>query len=212
MDLLIDLDNTVYSESDAIFSQVDLKMKRFIAAELKVDYQEAYRIQKKYFKENGTTLRGLMLHHNIKPKPFLDYVHDIDLSAIKENLILKKLLKSYSGKKIIFTNGTFRHAENVLKKVGVYEYIDNIFDIVDAKYIPKPEKITYEKVIKKYKLISSNTIMLDDIPSNLLTAYKLGIKTILIKKNNKLKYDFIDYISCDISIVINKLINGDIFR
>ena len=211
MDLLIDLDNTVYSESDSIFSQVDLKMKRFIASELNVDYQKAYRIQKKYFKENGTTLRGLMLHHNIKPKPFLDYVHDIDLSAIKENLVLKKLLKSYGGKKIIFTNGTFRHAENVLKKVGIYEYIDNIFDIVDAKYIPKPEKITYEKVIEKYKLLPSKTIMLDDIPSNLLTAHKLGVKTILIKKNNQLKYNYIDYISCDISEVINKLINGDIF-
>ena len=212
MDLLIDLDNTVYSESDAIFAQVDLKMKRFIAEKLKVDYQKAYKIQKKYFKEYGTTLRGLMLHHNIKPKPFLDYVHDIDLSAIKENLSLRNLLKSYSGKKIIFTNGTFRHAENVLKKVGIYECIDNIFDIVDAKYIPKPEKITYEKVIEKYKLLPPNTIMLDDIPSNLLTAYKIGIKTILIKKNNKLKYDYIDYISCDISEVINKLINGDIFK
>ena len=212
MDLLIDLDNTVYSESDAIFAQVDLKMKRFIASELNVDYQKAYRIQKKYFKENGTTLRGLMLHHNIKPKPFLDYVHDIDLSAIKKNLVLKKLLKSYGGKKIIFTNGTFRHAENVLKKVGIYEYIDNIFDIVEAQYIPKPEKITYEKVIEKYKLFPSNTIMLDDIPSNLLTAYKLGIKTILIKNKNQQKYDYIDYISCDISEVINKLINGDIFK
>ena len=108
LDLLIDLDNTIYSESEKIFSQVDSRMKEFISNILKVDLKKAYLIQKKYFRENGTTLRGLMIHHNIKPEPFLSYVHDIDLSSIKQNLKLKKLLKEYKGKKVIFTNGTLK--------------------------------------------------------------------------------------------------------
>ena len=64
-DLLIDLDNTVYPEDSNIFAQIDLKMKSFIAKNLNVSLDEAFKIQKKYFFNNGTTLRGLMLYHNV---------------------------------------------------------------------------------------------------------------------------------------------------
>ena len=134
-DLLIDLDNTIYSETEDIFSQIDLKMKSFISSELNVNTKKAYEIQKKYFFKYGTTLRGLMINHNIKPSFFLKYVHNINLKPIKKNLDLKSELKRFKGKKIIFTNGTTEHAINVLKKVGVFKEIDNIFDI---KYISYP--------------------------------------------------------------------------
>ena len=83
-DLLIDLDNTIYSETEEIFSQIDLKMKSFISTELNVTLEKAYNIQKKYFLKYGTTLRGLMINHNIKPSFFLKYVHDINLKPIKK--------------------------------------------------------------------------------------------------------------------------------
>ena len=69
-DLLIDLDNTIYSETEDIFSQIDLKMKSFISSELNVNLKKAYEIQKKYFLKYGTTLRGLMMNHNVKPHIF----------------------------------------------------------------------------------------------------------------------------------------------
>ena len=200
LDLLIDLDNTVYPESSEIFSQIDKKMKEFISKNLSVNIEEAFIIQKKYFKEEGTTLRGLMLHHNIKPAPFLKYVHDINLASINKNLELKKFLKNYSGKKIIFTNGTKEHAVNVLSKVSILESIDSIFDIVNANYIPKPNSISYEKVITKYSLKPKNTVMFDDIPVNLKTANKIGIKTVLIKKEleKNRTFDYIDIVSDDL--------------
>ena len=42
LDLLIDLDNTIYSESEKIFSQVDSRMKEFISKKLEVDSKKAY--------------------------------------------------------------------------------------------------------------------------------------------------------------------------
>ena len=90
-----------------------------------------------------------MLYHNIKPEPFLNYVHDIDLSSIKNNPKLIAILKQYTGKKIIFTNGSQDHAIKVLQRVGIKEYINDIFDIIDADYIPKPEIVTYKKVLEK---------------------------------------------------------------
>ena len=50
-DLLIDLDNTIYCEDSKIFSQIDFKMKTFIASKLQLSLEEAYLIQKKYFKK-----------------------------------------------------------------------------------------------------------------------------------------------------------------
>ena len=203
LDLLIDLDNTVYPESSKIFSQIDKKMKEFISKNLSVSIEEAFRIQKKYFKENGTTLHGLMLHHNIKPSPFLKYVHNINLASIKRNIELKNFLKNYSGKKIIFTNGTKEHAVNVLSKVSILENIDSIFDIVNADYVPKPNSMSYKKVMTKYNLSPRNTVMFDDIPGNLKTANKIGIKTVLIKKELE-KYRTFDYID----IVSDDLLKG----
>ena len=212
-DLLIDLDNTIYSETEEIFSQIDLKMKSFISSNLNINIEKAYDIQKKYFFKYGTTLRGLMLNHNIKPSYFLKYVHNIDLNPIKKNLKLKSEMKKIKGRKIIFTNGTTEHATNVLKKVGVFEEVDDIFDIKDADYIPKPNLLPYKKVVNKFKIIPHNTIMIDDIKANLVTAKKLGIKTIHVtKQTSKSVKNNIDYEFSDILSIIKKINNKEIFN
>ena len=209
-DLLIDLDNTVYPEDSNIFAQIDLKMKSFIAKNLNVSLDEAFKIQKKYFVNNGTTLRGLMLYHNIQPEEFLNYVHEIDLTSIKKNEELSDELKKYNGKKIIFTNGSDKHAEKVLKKIGLDKTIDHIFDIIKADYIPKPDISTYQKVIKEYSLDPDKTIMIDDLPNNLKTAKELGIKTVLIKKDffNSKTNNYIDIICANLLDAIKKINKG----
>ena len=209
-DLLIDLDNTVYPEDSNIFAQIDLKMKSFIAKDLNVSLDEAFKIQKKYFVNNGTTLRGLMLYHNVQPEEFLNYVHKIDLTSIKKNEELRDELKKYNGKKIIFTNGSDEHAKKVLKKIGLNNSIDHIFDIVKADYIPKPDISTYKKVIKEYCLDPKKTIMIDDLPNNLKTAKELGIKTVLIKRDffNSNTHNYIDIICNDLLDTIKKINKG----
>ena len=209
-DLLIDLDNTVYPEDSNIFAQIDLKMKSFIAKNLNVSLDEAFKIQKKYFVNNGTTLRGLMLYHNIQPEEFLNYVHEIDLTSIKKNEELSDELKKYKGKKIIFTNGSDKHAKKVLKKIGLDKTIDHIFDIIKADYIPKPDISTYQKVIKEYSLDPDKTIMIDDLPNNLKTAKELGIKTVLIKKKifNSKTHNYIDIMCTNLLDTIKKINKG----
>ena len=211
-DLLIDLDNTVYPEDSNIFSLIDVRMKSFISKNLNVSLEKSYEIQKKYFMENGTTLKGLMLYHNIKPEPFLNYVHDIDLSSIQKNPKLITVLKEYNGKKIIFTNGSQDHAIKVLQKVGIKQYINDIFDIIDAEYIPKPDIRTYKKVLKKFNLIPEKTIMIDDLPSNLKTAKELGINTVLInqKHNSKNTHDYINLVCSNLLETIIKINEGKI--
>ena len=211
-DLLIDLDNTVYPENSNIFSLIDIRMKSFISKNLNVSLEKSYEIQKKYFMENGTTLKGLMLYHNIKPEPFLNYVHDIDLSSIQNNPKLIAILKEYKGKKIIFTNGSQDHAIKVLQKVGIKQYINDIFDIIDAEYIPKPDIRTYKKVLKKFNLIPEKTIMIDDLPSNLKTAKELGINTVLINQKHDIKntHNYINLVCSNLLETIIKINEGKI--
>ena len=82
---IFDLDNTLYSAETGIFDQVDQLMGQFISKHLNLEMPEAKKLQKEYFKEHGTTLRGLMDNHNIDPELFLNEVHKLDYSIISPN-------------------------------------------------------------------------------------------------------------------------------
>ena len=76
---VFDLDNTLYPPGCNLFHQVDMRMRAFIADYFDIDEDEAYKLQKRYFRDYGTTLNGLMRNHDMQPDAFLDYVHDIDV-------------------------------------------------------------------------------------------------------------------------------------
>ena len=111
-----DLDNTLYCANSGIFDQIHKKMGEFISKNLKVNLKKAKFLQKKYFIENGTTLHGLMTNHNINPKEFLSYVHDIDFSIVKPDEELNNLIKKIQGRKIVFTNANISYVEKILRK------------------------------------------------------------------------------------------------
>ena len=108
---VFDLDNTLYSPEEEIFSQIDKKMTEFIISKFNVDEEEAFNIQKKYFLEYGTTLSGLMKRKNIDPDEFLEFVHDINLEILKPNNKLTSIIEKLPGDKFVFTNGS----KNMLK-------------------------------------------------------------------------------------------------
>ena len=135
---IFDLDNTLYSGQTQVFSEVDKKMSSFISEKFNVDLVKAKEIQKKYFYEYGTTLSGLMKQDGIDPHDFLEFVHDIDISWLPKDLKLREELIKIKEKKIIFTNGSHAHVENVTKQLGIDGLFDGAFDITDANYVPKP--------------------------------------------------------------------------
>ena len=138
---VFDLDNTLYPASCRLFDQIDRRMGEFISQTLGVDKMEAKRLQKAFFYEHGTTLRGLMTVYGIEPNAFLDYVHDIDHSVVKPDPALGAAILRLPGKKYIFTNGSRSHAERVAGRLGFPTHFTDIFDIVDANLVPKPERL-----------------------------------------------------------------------
>ena len=189
---LFDLDNTLYSGATKVFDQVDKKMSEFISQKLNISKEEARKIQKNYFVEYNTTLNGMIKNHKIDASEFLKFVHDIDLSFLKRDSQLEEQIKKIRGKKIIFTNGSREHAENVTKRLGIDSYFDDIFDIESADFIPKPSLITYKKIIEKYKIEPQYSIFIEDIARNLKPAYELGMKTVWIENDEPWAAEFSD--------------------
>ena len=181
---IFDLDNTLYPPEENIFSQIDQRMTSFIADNLKISNEEAFNIQKQNFIDHGTTLAGFMNSGNdkINPDKFLEFVHDINLSSLKEDNDLRRILLLLPGKKYIFTNGTKKHAENVLKKLNLENIFHSIFGIKEANYLPKPNIETYNLFLKTHKVDPKTSIMFEDMGRNLIPAKKLGMKTVLLER------------------------------
>lgn len=178
---IFDLDNTLYPASSNLFSQVDRRMTAFIADRFGLPHDEARAMQKRYFRDHGTTLRGLMVEHDVDPVGFLDYVHDIDLTPVDPSPALDEALGALPGRRVIYTNGSCRHAENVLDRLGVAHRFEDIFDIVAADYIPKPDPRPYEIMVRRFGITPSAACMVEDIARNLVPAAALGMATVWVR-------------------------------
>ena len=174
---IFDLDNTLYNGQTKVFSEVDKKMSSYISKKLNINLIEAKELQKKYFYENGTTLSGLMKHNNIDPYEFLEFVHEIDISWLPKDELLRNELIKIKEKKFIFTNGSHSHVKNVTEQLGISDLFDGAFAITDANFIPKPLKEPYKKIIEKFDIDPTKSILIEDIAHNLEQAKNLGMKT-----------------------------------
>ena len=183
--LLLDLDGVCYGKHnnyslEKVFGQVSQRMTMFISERLKIDMEEAKKLQTDYFYKYNTSFNGLMIHHDILPEEFLKYVHTIDLSFMKEDKIMRNELEKLDMEKFIFTNGSAEHAKNILTHLGVYDLFgrDKVFDIKDAGYVPKPEAKTFDLMVKKFGLDPKETIYIEDIAKNLSIGYERGCATV----------------------------------
>jgi len=178
---IFDLDNTLYSASLGVFDQIDARMKAFVARELDLSPEDAFKLQKKYFHAHGTTLRGLMLNHGTDPDAFLDYVHDIDHDVLDADHRLEKAIAALPGRKLVFTNGTAYHAGRVIERLGVTRHIEAIFDIRSADYMPKPSTEPYDKLLREHDVTPARAAMFEDSLANLKPAAALGMTTVWVR-------------------------------
>ena len=183
---VFDLDNTLYSATIALFSQIDERMRSYIAAFLGLPIDNAYALQKQYFREYGTSLRGLMHVHGMEPEPFLDHVHDIDVSVLPANPALEAALAALPGRKLIYTNASTLHAVRVMERLGVAHHFDAVFDIVEAAYQPKPEPAPYGSLVSRFGLNPSSTVMVEDMARNLAPAAAMGMITAWVRTGSEL--------------------------
>jgi putative hydrolase of the HAD superfamily len=178
---VFDLDNTLYPARCNLFDQIDRRMAAYISGRLGLDEVAARRLQKRYYHEHGTTLRGLMLHHGIDPAHYLDYVHDIDMSPVPPSPALDRALAALDGRKLIFTNGSVAHAERVVARLGIAHHFEAVFDIAAGDYLPKPHREVYRRFVTRHGVESRRAAMFEDTAANLRPAAALGMTTVWVR-------------------------------
>ena len=182
---IFDLDNTLYPASCDLFEQVRVRIGGFIAERFGLDIEAARALQRKYFMDYGTTLRGLMTEDGVSPTEFLDYVHDIDVTAVTPNPELDETLAALDGRKLIFTNASTAHAERVMDRLGVSRHFEAVVDIVASDYLPKPDQRAYDRMIDAHGIDPSSAVMVEDMAVNLVPAHAMGMTTVWVKTKHE---------------------------
>ena len=165
---VFDLDNTLYPHHLNLWQQVDDRIRAYIADFLKVPHEQAFRIQKDYYKRYGTTMRGLMTEHGLKPDDYLEFVHQIDHSPLVPNPALGAALEKLPGRKLILTNGTRAHADAVMRRLEIHQHFEDVFDIAAADLDPKPLPQVYERFLKRHDVDPRKAAMFEDLARNLV--------------------------------------------
>lgn len=180
---IFDLDNTLYPVTKDLLSEIDAQMSRFVSNFLNIDSHESRKVQKKYFREYGLTLRGLMIHHKLDPAVFLKEMVPKNLEKIQPNPDLGRIINTLPGRKLIYTNSAREHAELVLERLGIRSVFEGVFDIKAANYVPKPAEEPYQKMCDQFFIEPHTALMVDDIARNLRPASALGMTTVWLQTN-----------------------------
>lgn len=177
---IFDLDNTLYPAACNLFAQIDERMDRFIVDRFGLDREAAHRLRKDLLASHGTTMNGLMREHDVPAQDFLAFVHDIDLSPVEPSARLDAALHRLPGRKLVYTNGDVPHARRVLNRLGAHHHFTDIFDIVAADYVPKPDPVPYAVLIDRLGIAPDSAVMVEDMIRNLEPAAALGMTTIWV--------------------------------
>lgn len=179
--ILFDLDNTLYPPERELFSLIDVRINRYMIDVVGIAHEEVDGLRRRYWREYGATLQGLMRHYGADPEDYLEYVHDVDVAArLTCDQTLREAIDGISWRKAVFTNGSDGHARRVLASLGLQDLFEEIFDIRVASYMPKPSPAPYLKVIERLGVRAERCVMVEDSAENLRTAKELGMGTILV--------------------------------
>ncbi|MGA2893878.1 MAG: pyrimidine 5'-nucleotidase [Xanthobacteraceae bacterium] len=177
---VFDLDNTLYPHHLNLWQQVDERIRDYIVGFLKVTHDEAFRMQKDYYRRYGTTMRGLMEEHGLQPDEFLEIVHQIDHSPLTPNPALGAAIAKLPGRKFILTNGTRHHADAVLRRLEIDRHFEDVFDIKAAEFEPKPGPRVYERFLERHHVDPARSAIFEDLARNLEVPHALGMITVLV--------------------------------
>lgn len=191
---IFDLDDTLHDASAHIFPVMNRAMTQYMMDALDLDEPAAHKMRQHYWRIYGATLKGLMRHHDIDPHHFLNETHRFE--NLSELVIqakrLRHMLQGLPGRKLVFTNAPRNYATRVLELLGIDDVFELIFSVESTKFHAKPSTRGFQQLLKTIKVKACDCIMLEDSLPALMTAKRLGMKTIWVSKQLK-KPNFVDY-------------------
>lgn len=180
--LFFDLDDTLYPSASGLWEAIGLRINAFMTDRLGIPANKVIQIRDQFLQQYGTTLNGLISNYQVDPFEYLSYVHDVQMESFLEpDPELKSMLAGLPQKRVIYTNASEDHANQVLELLGIQSCIDQIIDIVALEFINKPRPESYERALSLCAVDEPGTcVLVDDRAVNLLPASLLGMTTVLV--------------------------------
>lgn len=175
---VFDLDNTLYPPSAELFKRMDARFSAYVSRLTGLEEKAALRLCADYWQAYGSTLAGLMAHHDVDPHHFLADVHDIDISHLVEEPALTKSITALPGRKIVYTNGSANHAKRVLAARNLTRCFDAVYGVEQAAFKPKPTHDAFATVFAKDGITPQAAAMFEDEARNLAVPHALGMRTV----------------------------------
>ncbi len=184
---LFDLDNTLHNASAHILPHINRAMTAYICQHLGITESAASLLRNAYWLRYGATLQGLIRHHTIDPLHFLQQTHDMpDLARmVVSERRLCAVLQNLPGRKLIFSNAPLQYTESVLAIVGIRHCFDTVYTVERLRFQPKPATAGFLRLLKNERLDPRQCIMVEDMLPNLVTAKRLGMKTVWVSASRR---------------------------
>jgi putative hydrolase of the HAD superfamily len=201
---VFDLDNTLYPPSADLFGQMDDRFSAYVARLTGLKHADALTLCKEYWDSYGSTLSGLIAHHDVDPHHFLADVHDIDISHLREDAALRDAISGLSGRRIVYTNGSENHAKRVLAARGLTRVFDAVYGVEHADFKPKPSHDAFASIFAKDGVQPLKSAMFEDEVRNLEVPHALGMRTVHVHPVPAI-HDYVQHHTDDLSDFLSQL-------
>lgn len=164
--LLLDLDNTLYSESYGLEHEVFRRMTRYAAARIGVSFEEAVEIRRSRMARYGTTLEWLMSDYGFADiEGYFKAIHpEGEEEPLSPDPALGRLLDAIPLPKAIFTNAPREHADRFLARLGVADRFEAVYDIRFNNLVGKPHRDAVVRVCSACGVSPEEAVFVDDVP------------------------------------------------
>ena len=177
---VFDLDNTLYPPSADLFGLMDARFSRYVTRLTGLEKDQAIKLCHSYWESYGSTLVGLMEHHDVDPHDFLADVHDVDISHLTPCEDLIAAVRALPGRKVVYTNGSHNHAKRVLAARGLTRVFDAVYGVEHADFKPKPTHDAFAKIFSTDGIVTKTGAMFEDEQRNLKVPHAMGMQTVLV--------------------------------
>ena len=179
--IFFDLDDTLYPASSGLWNVLKTRMSDYMRERMNIPANEIGRLREKYFREYGTTLRGLQANHEIDVQDYLAYVHDAPLTDyLHPDPEQQSVLASLRTRNLIFTNADVSHARRILRVLEIEKYFSDIVDVNRMSPYCKPNPESFAIAMSAANETDpARCVMIDDLPHTTRAALKVGMASIL---------------------------------
>ncbi len=183
-----DLDNTLHDAGSAVFARMNAAMTSYIHEHLGLPMPQADALRVHYWQRYGSTLLGLMRHHQIRAAHFLHETHRFpDLEQhVRGHVHDLRRLRRLPGLKVLLTNAPAHYARRVLKALRIEDCFDAVIAIeqmtVFGHLRPKPDRRLFRTLSAQMKVAPQRCVLVEDTLEHQKAAKSEGWRTVWMQR------------------------------